>query len=307
MPKIVVAGVVNIRSALAVDAFPVSLVSSVCRADTISIRLSGSGFTVARTVQRLGSEVRFATYAGNDSLGRMVIGDLRRTGLHGPGVLLAGDQARSIVLFDRDGTRSSTSDLRSTPRLRYPRQVFARLLDTGCDLAVLTNISFTRPLIPVAVDRGIPIATDLHVVADMAKPHNQEWMRSAHVLAGSHEQLPVGPADWVRALWARYGTEICLIGCGGQGAVLGVRGKPWHIEAVAPRGVRYTGSAGDVLLGSFVHHYVSSGDPLAAARYAVVTAGWWVGGLPEDCDGPSAAVVADLVASYGLPVVTRLR
>ena len=45
---------------------------------------------------------------------------------------------------------------------------FAALLDSQqCELAVLGNIGFTRSLIEVAVDRSIPIATDLHQIDEI--------------------------------------------------------------------------------------------------------------------------------------------
>lgn len=301
------AGVVNIRSALAVDRFPVSFVSSRRQPEAISVRLSGSGFVVARTVQELGSDVRFATYTGTDALGQMAVRGLQDVGLHGPGVLVSGIQPRSVVLYDKHGARASTTDLRTAPSLRYPVDVFETLLVGGCDVAVLTNIGFTRPLIPAALARGIPIATDLHVVADVNKPHNQEWMCAAHILACSHEELPVTPEEWARTLWSAYGTELCLVGCGRHGAVLGVRGSIWRIEAVTPRGVQYTSGAGDTLLGSFVHHYFSWGEPVLAAQHAVLAAGWRVGRAPDDPDDLSGAVLAGLVSGFGLPEVTRLR
>jgi acarbose 7IV-phosphotransferase len=303
MSRVVVAGVVNIRSALAVDRFPVLYAPSRRQRDGISVRLSGSGFVVARTLQTLGTDVTFATYVGACPLGVMAVNGLHEAGLHGPGVLVSGTQPRAVVLYDRNGDLTSTTDLRSAPSLRYPRDVFEGLVAGGCDLAVLTNIGFTRPLIPVALERGIPFATDLHVVSDIAKPHNQDWMRAAAILACSHEELPVTPEEWVRTLWSVYGTEVCLVGCGQQGAVLGVRGQVWRIEAVAPRGVRYTSGAGDSLLGSFVHHYLCLGDPVVAARHAVLIAGWRVGRSPDDPDDLPAAM-AELT---GLPKVSRLR
>jgi sugar/nucleoside kinase (ribokinase family) len=307
MTRVVVAGVVNIRSALAVDRFPVLFASSRRRPEAISVRLSGSGFVVARTLQDLGADVTFATYVGTDALGILAVNGLRDAGLYGPGVLVSGIQPRSVVLYDRHGARASTTDLRTAPSLRYPPDVFEAIARDGCDLAVLTNIGFTRPLIQSAVDMGIPIATDLHVVADIGKPHNQDWMRAAHILACSHEELPVTAEEWVRELWSRYGTEISLIGCGDQGAVLGIRGSAWRIQAVAPRGVRYTSGAGDTLLGSFVRHYLSGDDPVLAARHAVLAAGWRIGRSPDDLEDLSSAMLTRLVTDHGLPEVSRLR
>jgi sugar/nucleoside kinase (ribokinase family) len=212
------------------------------------------------------------------------------------------------VLYDRDGTRSGVSDLRSTPRLRYPAKLFASAVD-GRDFAVLSNIAFTRPLIPVAVERGLPFATDLHIVSGVESRHNRLWMAYAHVLACSHEDLPGSAEDWIGQVWQRFGTPVVLVGCGSEGAVVGIRdsGTIWRVRPVTPRGVRFVTGAGDTLLGSFVHHYVASGDVVDAARNAVLTAGWFVGASPERRSAVSAGRLAALRAEHGLPEISQLR
>lgn len=309
MSRVVVAGVVNIRVARYCGSFPMAYEPSVFDRHGISMRLSGSGWTVVRTLQLLGTDVAFATYVGADELGQFVAQGLARRGLYGPTTLVCESQPRAVVLYDSAGRRSSATDLRSTPDLRYPVDVFESALDAApCDAVVLTNIGFTRPLFPAAVHRGLPIASDLHLVAEVDRPYDRDWMVAATVLACSHERLPCSPEDWVRTMWRRYGTELVLVGCGAGGAVVGVRRtqRIWHVDATAPRGVRYTSGAGDSLLGSFIHHQLTGGDPVAAARYAVLTAGWKVGGTPDEDAGVPVERLCHLVTGSGLPPATRL-
>lgn len=311
MSSIMVAGVVSVRVACRVEVFPIPFRPSERRAGGISIRLDSTGWTIARTVQRLGGDMTLATYVGADPLGQLTIQGLRDCGLYGPTTLVCDEQPRTMVLYDRCGRRSSTRDLRTAPDLRYPAGVFAAAVtagSSGCDLAVLTNVGFTRSLIDEAAMRRIPVATDVHLVDRVDDPKNQDWMRVAHVLACSHERLPAGPVDWTRELWRRFGTDIVLVGCGSRGAVLGLRspGRIWHIAPAVPRGVTYTSGAGDVLLASFAHHYVDTGDPLDAARAAVLTAGWHVGGGPDDEPGTTTDQLRVVRESHGLPSVRRL-
>jgi sugar/nucleoside kinase (ribokinase family) len=188
MSRVAVAGVVNVRTARRCDAFPPSFASSAVEPGGISIRLSGTGWTVARTLQQLGSEVLFATYVGADELGQFAAQGLLRHGLLGPTSLMCPSQPRAMVLYGPDGHRANATDLRATPDLSYPSDLFAAAIDHGdtCDMAVLTNIGFTRPLISVATERGLRIATDLHLVDDVDSPYNRDWMRAAHILACSH-------------------------------------------------------------------------------------------------------------------------
>ena len=308
MSRIAVAGVLTVSVSRPVERFPVPLVSSAVHDGGLSVTPGGVGWRVTRTLQELGDEVLFATYVGSDPLGAVAIGSLRGHGLYGPTTLRCAAQPRAVVLYDKDGTRSGVSDLRSTPRLRYPARLFATATE-GCDFAVLTNIAFTRPLIPVAVERGLPFATDLHIVEGVASRYNQPWMADAHVLACSHEGLPGSAEDWISQVWQRFGTPVVLVGCGAEGAVVGVRdsGAIWRVRPIAPRGVRYVNGAGDTLLGSFVHHYVASGDGPDAMRHAVLTAGWFIGASPERPSAVSAGRLAVLRAQHGLPAIDRLR
>ncbi|HJP73874.1 MAG TPA: carbohydrate kinase family protein [Pseudonocardiaceae bacterium] len=302
MSRIAVAGAVTICVSRQVPRFPVPFVPSAVDNGGVTVAPGGTGWLVARTLQGLGDEVAFATYVGRDPLGALAVAALRAHGLYGPGTLRCATQPRAVLLYDEGGNRAGVSDLRATPRLRYPAERFPE----GVDFAVLTNIEFTRSLIPVAVGRGVPFATDLHVVSGVESAHNREWMADAQVLACSHEGLPGSAEDWVRALWRGFGTAVVLVGCGAEGAVVGVDGGIWRVPASTPRGVRCQYGAGDTLLGSFVHHYVESGDAVDAARQAVLTAGWFIGARPERARPLSSAMLAALRGRHGLPRATKI-
>lgn len=310
MTRVVVAGMVSVRVACRVASFPVPLIPSQRQADGFSIRLASVGWTTARTLQRLGTDVSLATYVGGDPAGQLAVDGLRRAGLYGAATLVCSSQPRSMVLYDNHGRRSSTRNHPFTSDTGYPVDVFMSMLDdgSGCDLAVLTSVGFTRSLIPAVVARGIPIATDLQLVTDIDRSPYQDRMRASHILACSHERLTVSPETWAVQLWDRFRTGIVLVGCGPAGAVLGVRAtrSVWRIDAIAPRGVSYTSGAGDTLLATFVHHHLQLDDPVRAARYAVLAAGWKVGSDPAEEPGIAAETLAAL-ARHGLPAVHRLR
>ncbi|WP_326917111.1 carbohydrate kinase family protein [Actinophytocola sp.] len=310
-PRVVVAGVVSVRVALRVPSFPVPFMASRRDNGGIGLRLASTAWTAARTLQRLGTTVSLATYVGADMAGQLASHGLRKYGLYGPATLVCPTQPSVVVLYDHDGHRSSTRDHGFTAESRYPPEVLTSILDTleHCDLALLTSVGFTRSLIPVVAERGIPIATDLQLVTDIDSSPYQDRMRSAHILACSHERLTGTPESWIVELWRRFGVEVALVGCGPGGAVLGVRTghRIWRIDAITPRGVRYTSGAGDTLLASFVHHYLTGCHPLGAARHAVLAAGWKVGGEPAEEPGLTAADLAEIRGRHGLPAIHRLR
>ncbi|HEX3790987.1 MAG TPA: carbohydrate kinase family protein [Pseudonocardiaceae bacterium] len=311
MGRVVVAGVVSVRIARPVESFPVPHRPSEKQPGQISVRLASTGWTITRTLQQLGSDVDLATYVGADPLGHLAVTGLRQHGLYRATTQVCAEQPRAVVLYDPKGNRAGARDLRFVPDLCYPIDVFTAALDAapGCDLAVLGNVAFTRPLIAAAQRRGVPIATDVQLATDIDTSPHQDWLRAAHLLACSHEALTGGAEDWIVRLWHRFGTPLALVGCGGRGALVGVRAtrQIWHVPAAPPRGVVYTSGAGDTLFASFIHHYLVSGDPVLAARYGVLAASWKVGGLPDEEPGVPAAVLAELVSGLGLPAADRLR
>lgn len=307
MSRIVVAGIVSVRLAHQVDSFPVEFASNQHR--RMSVALGGTGWTAATTLHALGADLAFATFVGSDPLALIATDGLRAKGWFGPATMICEEQPRGLVLYDRTGARCGVSDVRSAWDFHYPVTVFETLLTPRCDLVLLNSVGFTRPLIDVAVDRGVPIATDVHLVRDVDYPRKQAWMRAAAVLACSHEQLPHGPHEWIESVWRRYATPFVLVGCGSDGVVLGAHRERaiWHVPAAVPRGVRYTSGAGDTLLAAFVHHHVTGADPVAAAQFAVLAAGWKVGGQPDEEFALSSDELAALANVHGLPRARRVR
>ncbi|MEW6577669.1 MAG: carbohydrate kinase family protein, partial [Chloroflexota bacterium] len=171
-------------------------------------------------------------------------------------------------------------------------------------LAVLCNINFARPMLGAMRARGVPIATDVHTIADPDDTYNADWIRAASVLFMSDEKLPCAPEDWVRRLWERYDAPVVVIGRGMQGALLAVRADGFmeRVPAVYTRPVVSTIGAGDALFSSFVHVYGASGDPYLAIRRAMVFASYKIGATGAADGFLNAAGLERLSAEvYGSP------
>ena len=279
MRRILVSGLINIETTLQVEGFPIDYEPVRFPFFGIQNSVSGVGYNVAKALTVLGDDVRFLSLIGRDMAGRLVLDSLAADGISPEGVITALRQTpQSVILYDRSGRRAINTDLKDIQDVAYPVDRFDEAI-TGCELAALCNINFSRPFLARAWARGIPVATDVHTIADLEDPYNHDFMAAASILFMSDESLPCAAEAWVRRIWDRYVAEVVVVGLGAQGVLLGVR-RDHSLErlpAVSTRPIVNTIGAGDALFSAFVHGYVATGDPYAALQRAVVFASYKIG------------------------------
>lgn len=278
MPPILVSGLINLETTVRVDGFPIPYFPVRYPFFGVRSTVSGVGVNVSTALTTLGHEVRLLSLIGDDAAGRLARAALRGRGVDDRYVLAqAAETAQSAILYDGEGRRQIHVDLKDIQDRVYPVELFHEAA-AGCRLAVLCNINFSRPLLALARQRGMTIATDVHAVADLDDPYNADFMQAADILFMSHERLPAPPEAWAAAVQARYGNAIVVIGLGAEGALLAVQGEaPQRVPAVFTRPVVNTIGAGDALFAAFLHRYTQTGDPDLALRKAVVFASYKIG------------------------------
>jgi ribokinase len=275
---ILISGLINIETTVRVDGFPIPYFPVRYPFFGVRSTVSGVGVNVSTALTTLGASVRLLSLLGDDASGRLAREALRSRGVDDRYVLAqAAETAQSAILYDGDGRRQIHVDLKDVQEQVYPSALFDQAAE-GCRLAVLCNVNFSRPLLALARQRGMVIATDVHAIADLDDPYNADFMRAADILFMSHERLPVSPEEWAAAVQARYGAPIVVIGLGYEGALLAVRGEaPRRMPAVFTRPVVNTIGAGDALFSSFLHVTMQTDDPYLAIRQAVVFASYKIG------------------------------
>jgi acarbose 7IV-phosphotransferase len=279
MSRILVSGLINLETTLEVDGFPIGYEPVRFPFFGINSTASGVGYNVAKALTVLGNNVRFLSMIGSDAAGKLVLESLAADGMRAEDIVTTLRQTpQSVILYDREGRRAINTDLKDIQDVAYPVDRFEEAF-TGCRLAALCNINFSRPFLARASMLGVPVATDVHTIADLDDPYNHDFMAAASILFMSDEQLPCTAEAWVRRIWDRYGAEVVVVGLGAQGAVLGVRRDHFleRLPAVCTRPVISTIGAGDALFSAFLHHYTASGDPYAALQRAMVFASYKIG------------------------------
>lgn len=277
-PPILISGLINIETTVRVDGFPVPYFPVRYPFFGVRSTVSGVGVNVSKALRTLGNDVRLLSMVGEDAAGRLARDELRRSRLDDRFVLpMAAETAQSAILYDGEGRRQIHVDLKDVQEQVYPAALFDEAA-AGCRLAVLCNINFSRPLLALARQHGMTVATDVHAIADLGDPYNADFMRAADILFMSHERLPMPPEEWAGAVSARYGNRIVVIGLGAEGALLAVDGEaPQRTPAVFTRPVVNTIGAGDALFSAFLHVYAQTNDPYLAIRKAVVFASYKIG------------------------------
>ncbi len=279
MSRILVSGLINIETTLKVDAFPLPYYPVRYPFGGVRSTVSGVGYNLARALTTLGDEVVFLSLIGRDALAWLVRQALQADAIDGQRVLSVLDEtAQSVILFDNEGRRQIHVDLKDIQEQLYPPEIFEQEL-AQCDLLALCNINFSRPFLSKGRAAGKLIATDIHAISALYDDYNREFMRAAHILFMSHENLPIAPEAWARQVQHAYGSEILVIGLGAQGALLAVRSDNFmeRLPAATTRPVVNTIGAGDALFSAFLHEYLQARNPYESLSKAIVFASYKIG------------------------------
>lgn len=276
---ILVAGLINIEITLRVEAFPIHYNPVNYPFFGVNSSVSGVGYNIAKALTVLGDDVSFLSLVGKDPARTLAREALAAHRIPGAGVLDVLDQTpHSVILYDQTGRRQINVDLKDIQERAYPQDVFEAALAES-SLVIPCNINFTRPFLRRAWQAGKTIATDVHAISDLEDAYNADYMRCANVLFMSHEHLPNAPEEWARRVVSRYGTEIVVVGLGGDGALLAVKSDGFmeRFPALKIRPIVNTIGAGDALFSAFVHVYNRTQNPYQAMERAMVFASYKIG------------------------------
>lgn len=279
MKKILVCGHTNLETTLAIEQFPIAYSPMHYPFFGIQTAVAGVGYNITKALTTLGSQVNFLTLVGADFLGEQVRLQAKTDGMATDYILAGMPQtAQSVILYDKQGQRQGHTDLKDIQKRAYPQELFQQALQQS-DLAILCNINYTRPFLALAQQAHIPIATDVHTIADLNDDYNRDYMAAATILFMSDERLPLPPAQWAKKVQQTFGTEIVVIGLGAKGALLAVKADNFceRLPAVQTRPVVNTIGAGDSLFASFNHFYRKSRDPYTALQKAILFASYKIG------------------------------
>ncbi len=279
MARFLVAGLINIEITLKVNEFPIEYTPVQYPFFGVNSTVSGVGYNVSKALTTLGNTVDFLSLVGDDDAQQVIRLNLKKWGIADKYVQSAlRHTPQSVILYDPQGKRAIFTDLKDIQDQPYPLAIAEHVL-SQCELAVICNINFSRPILRLAKEKNKIIATDVHAISAIDDAYNRDYMAHATILCQSHERLPMSPEAWAKLVYETYSTPIIIIGLGGDGALLAVHDDNFieRIPAVYTRPVINTIGAGDSLFSAFVHGYAKTKDPYQSIRAAMVFASYKIG------------------------------
>jgi acarbose 7IV-phosphotransferase len=303
MSTLFISGLINVETTVAIDGFPLAYAPVHYPFHGIQSSVSGVGVNLGKALHRLGHQVHLHSLIGPDLAGTTVLQSLEQMGLPTPGVSpVLSATPQSVILYDPNGRRQIQVDLKECQEMSLPTGYEPALAQ--CDLALLCNINFSRPLLAEAKRQHKPVACDVHVLWDIDDDYNRDFMAAADILFLSDEGLDGrSPEAFILDLAHRYRNPIIVMGRGAQGALLYQRasGEFFHAPAMAPRGVVNSIGAGDALFSAFIHEWLQHKDACLALRRACLFAGWKVGAVGAADGLPDVNEWQQLLTQYQLP------
>ncbi|MCJ7625943.1 MAG: carbohydrate kinase family protein [Anaerolineaceae bacterium] len=278
MKRILVSGLINIETSVKVESFPIHYSPVTYPFFEVNTTVSGVGYNVAKALRVLENQVSLLSIVGKDQALAWVKDSLTSEGISNEYIIELIEQTpQSVIMYDDEGRRRINVDLKDIQEKLYPQDEFRRAMG-GCELLILCNINFSRPMLKIARQAGKLIATDVHTIGDLEDAYNRDFMQAADILFMSNENLPVSPEEWGAEVMQRYQPEILVIGLGDKGALLSVRQSGFcrQFPVVQMGEVISTIGAGDALFAAFVHSYLKNRNPIEAIQKAIIFASYKV-------------------------------
>jgi ribokinase len=273
MSTILISGLINFETTLAVDGFPLAYAPVRYPYFGVRTTAAGVGLNLGVALATLGHQVTLLSLVGDDAPGQQARAALAAHAIADDFVLSTlPATCQSVILYEPSGQRAIFTDLKDVQQRAYPLDHF-RQAAAGADLLALCNINFSRALLHEGKELGKPIASDVHAIATLDDAYNHDFMALADILFFSDARLTTSPLEIAQAAMARFGNRVIVAGMGAQGALLlENQGDPaapvvTHLPALTGLPVVSTVGAGDALFAAFLHGW-TLGQPAATALAA---------------------------------------
>ncbi len=279
MSKILVSGLINMETTLAIEKFPLEYFPVCFPFFGVDSSVSGVAINIAKALKKLGDDVFVMSLVGDDYEGEAVIEDLESDGISGGNIIKQLEKTpQSLILYDKEGKRQIHCDLKDIQEREYQEDLFMEKLKE-CDVAVLCTINFSRKYLKRAKEMGKLVATDLHVIYSTDEEYHVDFMKYSDIVFMSDENITIPIDDFIMEMAHKYNNKIIAVGLGSNGAKMYDRytQKIIHYPAQYTRKVVNTIGAGDSLFSAFLHYYIKTNNADISMKKAILFASYKIG------------------------------
>lgn len=227
-----------------------------------------------RGFKKLGYNVAFVGYVGDDYSGRYIRESLEKDGIDTYFGIDPEGTKRSVNIMYGDGRRKNFYDGKGSMRLRPDLLAIGEYL-AGTGLVHINLVNWTRYLLPLFKEDNTVVSVDIQDVVSADDPYRQDYIKAADVLFFSAVNFP-DPAPLIERFMEIRSDRIVICGMGKRGCALGTeKGISYYRAVELEEPVIDTNGAGDSLAVGFLSSHFLQGHSLEesilrgqiAARY----------------------------------------
>jgi sugar/nucleoside kinase (ribokinase family) len=274
--RFAVFGHANLEVSAAIGEFPLTYTPDQSIPDGISVGVAGTAYNVGIGLWRLGNEVDLCVTIGQDPVAAFVTASFPADERLRIIPASVPEQPVTVVLTGQVTQRLILLDHRAARGFRHAPATAGDILDHA-DVVVLpvgpVNTDLAEYLARRDRTRTATVACDVHAISGLTGPH-EPFCAAADILFMSDERLPLPVQDWLAQVMDRWRVQLAVLGQGGRGATLAVRGDPQlhHVPAARTGEIVSTLGAGDALCAGFLDGYTRGLPPSEALQRATVFA-----------------------------------
>ncbi|MFF7971333.1 PfkB family carbohydrate kinase [Streptomyces sp. NPDC007905] len=266
---VLVLGGAGVDTIVYVPELPLPYADSYMIDSGIRTRAGQTGDFVAVGLAALGLRTHHLDLLGDDPEGDLVRALHRERGIGLTALPQPAGTKRAVNLVGPDGRRLSLYDTsRTHPGDRFPEELLRMLAGAGRHV----HVTITQPCadaLPVLIDTGVPLSTDLHDW-DGENPYHEPFALAADVVFLSTAAL-ADPERTMRRIAERGRAEVVVATAGAEGAYLLADSELTRIPVVTPPApVVDSNGAGDAFAAAFLYGRLTGEPPARCARYGAV-------------------------------------
>lgn len=268
--KPLILGTAGLQINVPIESFPYEYKSIMFMDDKVHMDIAGVGYSHCLILGGLEDTPTFLTGIGNDIFASVIEQAVANTGAKCLVDRKDKETLVSVILYDENGKRSILREGRMDYKYKMNPQTYKNL-ENNYDVALFSMSGFSKDMLPIVKNKGIPIVCDMQTVDNLTNDYGRDFMEYSDIIFFSNDHYEGDICTLLNQLYKQYKFKIIGVGMGAEGCKLCVDGNIKHYLAV-PTEAKNTVGAGDALFGCFVHCYFNGDSAEVSIQKAQIFA-----------------------------------